>query len=216
MTNLHDNQKKFFCLLVYTCLHSSTFVYTRRHSSSDSSVFLEQIIFINVSIIILSIIWSPCRVELKRYLRLIKKYVPTNHKLTLDINEVINCITVFLVTCQLSPLTISAASSILDVWQSSGYASAVPHDHFIKSRIYIKACIYKVKLQAMVAEMLQKSNFLFYVLYLRFTIFCFYYIFHVYDICFNVYFISYLYLYHVFLFLLFISIFILFDFKFLW
>ena len=212
MTNLHYNQKKFFCLLVYTCLHSSTFVYTRRHSSSDSSVFLEQIIFINVSIIILSIIWSPCRFELKRYLRLIKKYVPTNHKLTFDIKWDYQLY--YGLSCNMSAFTIDYFRS--EFHQSSGYASAVPHDHFIKSRIYIKACIYKVKLQAMVAEMLQKSNFLFYVLYLRFTIFCFYYIFHVYDICFNVYFISYLYLYHVFLFLLFISIFILFDFKFLW
>ena len=32
-----------------TCLHSSTLVYMRLHSSSDSSVFLEQFIFKNVS-----------------------------------------------------------------------------------------------------------------------------------------------------------------------
>ena len=55
----------------------------------------------------------------------------------------------------------------------------------------------------MVAEMLQKSNFLFYVL-------C---VFQIYVICFVIY-LLYIYMYIMFLNLLYISIFTLFDFKF--
>ena len=143
--------------------------------------------------------------------------MPTNQKLTLDIKWDYQLY--YGLSCNMSAFTIDYFRSefrlrcLTEFWIR---LCSSPWSLHKITYIYIKACIYKVKLQAMVAEMLQKSNFLFYVLYLRFTIFCFYYIFHVYDICFNVYFISYLYLYHVFLFLLFTSIFILFDFKFLW
>ena len=80
----------------------------------------------------------------------------------------------------------------------------------------------------MVAEMLQKSKFLLYVLYLCYIKFHFDYIFHIYVIesfvliiysmlyviCFIIY-VLYIYMYIIcFLILLYISFFILFDFKF--
>ena len=63
----------------------------------------------------------------------------------------------------------------------------------------------------MVAEMLQKSKFLLYVLYLCYIKFYSDYIFHIYVICFIIYLLQiYMRI------LLYISIFILFDFKFVW
>ena len=68
-------------------------------------------------------------------------------------------------------------------------------------------------LMYMVAEMLQKSKFL-YVLYLCFVNFYLDYILHIYAICFNIY-LLHIYMYIIcFLILLYIFIFILFDFKF--
>ena len=68
----------------------------------------------------------------------------------------------------------------------------------------------------MVAEMLQKSKFLLYGLYLCYTKFYFDYIFHIYVICLIIY-LLYIHMYIIcFLILLYIPIFILFDFKFVW
>ena len=74
----------------------------------------------------------------------------------------------------------------------------------------------------MVAEMLQKSKLLLYVLYSCYMKFYFCYIFHIYVICVNILYIYILSCFIVllyiicFLILLYISIFALFDLKFVW